>query len=224
MTRGDIPCHLFKKTFQSSTSPPDSPLFFPLAPQLPPPPPISSLSCGDPPFPSRFLPFLWRLSLFLPFSPFPVAALHFSSRLLPFYRIRRENPHRPDAGLSLSHFFAASVGRIPTGPARACPDLTLCGVRREHPSAKMPPRAEQPSAASGKSGHNKNRKPSGSRLFLLPSGSGYTARGRARCSGISSPSSSKMRSTRASASMCSRWICLSEYPICSAASTQVKLH
>lgn len=57
MTRGDIPCHLFKKTFQSSTSPPDSPLFFPCTPQNLPLLPILASP-------------VIRSSIFLPFSPF----------------------------------------------------------------------------------------------------------------------------------------------------------
>ena len=171
MTRGDIPCHLFKKTFQSSTSPPDSPLFFPCTPQNLPLLPILASP-------------VMRSSNFLPFSP----------------------------------FLSRPAGESPTAPTRACPYLPFCRVRREHPPA------EQPSAASGKNGHNKNRKPSGSRLFSVLSKSGYTARGSTRGSDNRSPSSSKMRSTCASAAMCSRWICRSEYPMCSAASAQVKLH
>lgn len=177
MTRGDIPCHLFKKTFQSSTSPPDSPLFFPCAPQNLPPPPVSASP-------------VIRSSIFLPFSPF-------------LSRPVGESPP-PRRGSVLISLFAASGGNI------------------LRPKCRAP--AEQPSAASGKNGHNKSRKPSGSRLFSVLSKSGYTARGSARGSDNRSPSSSKMRSTCASAAMCSRWICRSEYPMCSAASAQVKLH
>lgn len=104
MTRGDIPCHLFKKTFQSSTSPPDSPLFFPCAPQNLPPPPVSASP-------------VIRSSIFLPFSPFlsrpagesptdPTRACPY----LTFRRVRRENPHPPDAGLSLSPFLPRPAG------------------------------------------------------------------------------------------------------------------
>lgn len=198
MTRGDIPCHLFKKTFQSSTSPPGSPLFFPCAPQNLPLSPISASP-------------VIRSSIFLPFSP----------------------------------FLSRPAGESPTGPTRTCPYLTFCRVRRENPPPtrrgpalislfaasggnilrpKCRAPAEQLSAASGKNGYNKNRKPSGSRLFSVLSKSGYTARGSTRGSDNRSPSSSKMRSTCASAAMCSRWICRSEYPMCSAASAQVKLH
>ena len=104
MTRGDIPCHLFKKTFQSSTSPPDSPLFFPCTPQNLPPPPVLASP-------------VIRSSIFLPFSPFllrpagesPTAPTQ-ACPYLPFYRVRRENPHRPDADLSLSPFLSRPAG------------------------------------------------------------------------------------------------------------------
>ena len=218
MTRGDIPCHLFKKTFQSSTSPPDSPLFFPCTPQNLPLSPISASP-------------VIRSSIFLPFSPFssrpagespptPRGPVLISLFIASGGRI----PHRPDAGLSLSHFLPRPAGESP--PARRGPVLislfAASGGNILRPKCRAP--AEQLSAASGKNGHNKNRKPSGSRLFSVLSKSGYTARGSARDSDNRSPSSSKMRSTCASAAMCSRWICRSEYPMCSAASAQVKLH
>ena len=119
MTRGDIPCHLFKKTFQSSTSPPDSPLFFPCTPQNLPPLPI-------------FVSPVIRSSIFLPFSPFllrpagesPTAPTR-ACPYLTFFRIRRENPPPPRRRPVLISLFIASGGRIPTHPTRTCPYLTF---------------------------------------------------------------------------------------------------
>ena len=113
MTRGDIPCHLFKKTFQSSTSPPDSPLFFPCAPQNLPPPPVSASP-------------VIRSSIFLPFSPF-------------LSRPAGESPP-PRRGPVLISIFAASGGRIPTGPTRTCPYLTFL----PHPAGESPPTRRRP--------------------------------------------------------------------------------
>ena len=130
MTRGDIPCHLFKKTFQSSTSPPDSPLFFPCAPQNLPPPPVSASP-------------VIRSSIFLPFSPF-------------LSRPAGESPP-PRRGPVLISLFAASGGRIPTGPTRACPYLTFFRVRRENPhrpDADLPLSHFSPRPAGTSSGQN----------------------------------------------------------------------
>jgi hypothetical protein len=104
MTRGDIPCHLFKKTFQSSTSPPDSPLFFPCAPQNLPPPPVSASP-------------VIRSSIFLPFSPFlsrPAGEsppIRRGPVLISLFAASGGRiPHRPDVGLPLSPFLPHPAG------------------------------------------------------------------------------------------------------------------